>query len=888
MPQTIVRLINQTKKINRIKLNPKQMHLLYYRSKKKTLLSLFFIFSFAITSLAAYLENIPTVVKNPDGTVINCFSSGDEYFSFLHDSDGFTIIIGNDGYYYYGVEKDGLVIPSEHRVNEVFPKSIGLKPNALISEDEYKKRVSAFWEDAPDNHSKAPHTGQINNIVIYIRFSDDTEFTSLRSVFDNRFNNPSSQSLKHYFQEVSYGQLTIDSYHYPIAELTTNLSYQDIEPRSYFQPFNATTNPNGYSGDTQRRIREHGLLQRAVVALESQIPTSLIIDADGDNYVDNVCFIIRGNAEGWSDLLWAHRWVLYTYHVTIHGKRVYDYTFQPENQSGTYTLAHEMFHTLGAPDLYRYTTSGYTPVGPWDLMASNLVHMGAYMKWKYANGNWISSIPVISEPGVYTLNPLASSTNNAYRINTPNSTNQFYVVEYRRKTGAYEANVPQTGLLVYRINTSVLNGNASGPPDEVYIYRPGGTTALDGNINAAAYSATLGRTSITDETSPSGFLSNGSPGGLEITNITAGGATISFTLFESILDESKPKNFVAQPVDPYSIELTWQKNPQGKDVLIAVSDTDEIGDPINESIYEVGEYIPGGSLVIYKGGDEEFLHSELDVNAKYHYKIWSINDGLQYSTGATAEATTLCEILSHPVFEGFNQSTALPTCWEVIDNTGGTKSWRIGTFANGISGADGNYIYINSFSYGSGSTVNTDIITPQIDLTGFEDVNISFKHYYRHRNGSSALLYYSKDNGSSWELITNWNSTISNFEIFSQTIPDLANQSQVRLRWKYVSNDIGYYWSIDDINISSITSSNIIQNSKFSVHPNPFTEKLELHKISNAKLVTIYNMLGQKVLGVELLGEDSVSLNTSSLPSGLYILSVFYDNGRLETVKIVK
>ena len=176
--------------------------------------------------------------------------------------------------------------------------------------------------------------------------------------------------------------------------------------------------------------------------------------------------------------------------------------------------------------------------------------MGAYMKWKYANGNWINSIPTISEPGVYTLNPLASSTNNAYRINSPNSTTQFYVVEYRRKTGAYEGNIPQSGLLVYRINLTAGNGNAYGPPDELYIYRPGGTTTTDGSINSAAYSTSWGRASITDETSPSGFLSNGSLGGLEITNITATGETISFTLFESLLDDSKPKNFIAQAVDP--------------------------------------------------------------------------------------------------------------------------------------------------------------------------------------------------------------------------------------------------------------------------------------------------------------------------------------------------
>ena len=48
-------------------------------------------------------------------------------------------------------------------------------------------------------------------------------------------------------------------------------------------------------------------------------------------------------------------------------------------------------------------------------------------------------------------------------------------LEYRRKQGLYEVNTPgvDNGLLVYRINTC-CGGNADGPPDEVYIYRPGG------------------------------------------------------------------------------------------------------------------------------------------------------------------------------------------------------------------------------------------------------------------------------------------------------------------------------------------------------------------------------------------------------------------------------
>lgn len=500
----------------------------------------------SFTLKGAYLEKVPTIVSNPDGTKIECYASGDEFFNYLHDENGYTIIQGNDGYYYYGVVKSDLIIASDYRVNSVLPKSTGLIPNALISEKEYKRRVNTYWTEVKDDGAKAPHAGSMNNLVIYIRFNDDAEFTAQRSVFDGRLNSTTGASLKDYFQEVSYGQLDITSHHFPVAELTTNLSYQDTEDRNFFQPYNETSNPNGYNDETQRRVREHDLLQRAVNAVESEIPQSLVIDADNDGYVDNVCFIIKGASEGWNDLLWAHRWVLYSYTVEIHDKRVWDYTFQPEDQADTYVISHEMFHTLGAPDLYRYSHDGFTPVGLWDLMGSGYVHMGAYMKYKYAEGNWVSEIPIISEPGEYTLSPLTSSTNNAYRINSPFSTTEYFVVEYRKKGGLYESTLPQSGLLVYRINTLADNGNADGPPDEVYLYRPNGTSTANGQINLAALSSDYGNSAIADGLNLAPFLSNGSMGGLNIQDIGSPGETITFTLSEaSVYDvnlSSNPSN----------------------------------------------------------------------------------------------------------------------------------------------------------------------------------------------------------------------------------------------------------------------------------------------------------------------------------------------------------
>lgn len=528
-------------------------------------LTLLLFFLMPLWLFAAYQENLPQRVVQPDGSTLELLASGDEFFSYLHDANGYTIIQGEDGYYYYATRDNEKVVASAYRVDHFDPAVLGLEKRVRISPELYQKRVEEFSQNV-DKSLKAPHTGPMVNLVIYIRFAGEAEFTTPRSTFNEYFNKPEGPSLRHYFKEVSYGQLDIVSHHFPETDMNLNLSYQASQPRSYYQPKSAT-NPNGYDPDiptsngtnpSGRTYREHALLVAAVLAVSSEIPSGMNLDADGDGRVDNVSFIIRGQQDGWNNLLWAHRWVLWSQVVSINGKRVYDYTFQPQTQSSVYVLCHEMFHALGAPDLYHYESSGFTPVGPWDLMHSGFVHMGAYMKWKYAGRKWVTHIPTISEPGTYTLNPLLSSENNAFRINTVNSNNEFFVVEYRKRGGHYETNIPGEGLLVYRINPLAGNGNASGPPDEVYLFRLNGSIQSDGNVMQAHLSEQVGRTAFSDNTNPHAFLSNNLPGDILITNITAAGETISFDLMPTSDNVPPPGNLIALVNENLGVELNWE------------------------------------------------------------------------------------------------------------------------------------------------------------------------------------------------------------------------------------------------------------------------------------------------------------------------------------------
>ncbi|MFC1898591.1 M6 family metalloprotease domain-containing protein [Candidatus Cloacimonadota bacterium] len=476
---------------------------------------------------AAYLTNLPTTVYQTDGTELNLLASGDEFYNWLHDEDGYTIIQSQtDGDFYFAEKEGSELIPSAYKVGNIDPAEQGLTPGLKIDSDIIRQRREEFQRNMPETLNRTSRS-TLNNISVFIRFNDQEEFPEPRSFYEERFNDTEigAVSLQNYYDEVSYGDLTLPTYIYPESSPDIMVSYQDANPRAYYSPYNSVTNPIGYH-DNQRTEREHTLLMNAVNAISSQVPVELDIDYDNDGYVDNVCFVIRGPHDAWATLLWAHRWSLYTEDVYIHDKQVMAYTFQPENQNTVRILAHEMFHALGAPDLYHYDFDGIAPAGPWDVMESGFVHMGAHMKFKY--GGWISNIPEITSSGFYTLNPLTSSVNNAYRIASPFATDQYFVLEYRNQDQEYfDRNVPGSGLLVYRID-AYENGNAGGPPDEVYIFRKDGSYYLNGSISEAHLGSEVGRTSINDYTNPNVFMNYGSNGGINIYSIGAAEETIEF------------------------------------------------------------------------------------------------------------------------------------------------------------------------------------------------------------------------------------------------------------------------------------------------------------------------------------------------------------------------
>lgn len=515
----------------------------------KKLATLLTLILMACTLHAVNVHNMPIARIQPNGDTLHCYVTGDEFYHRLHDALNYTILRNpSTGYYVYAEMIYGRLRPGSHIAGQSDPVALHLVPGLCDTPQEIKARhkaweipqryrlpekgfsprlIGSYASDAGKATSDKVATsttnnhGILNNIVIFIRFSDDSSMTKTYNAVDSMFNDTSANavSMRDYFHQASYQQIDISTTFYPTPNGNTLRSYQDSHPRSYYQPYDSTTNTNGYSTDSERISREFTLIENAVNYINTNypVPLNLNLDCNNDNRVDNICFIVSGTYTGWNDLLWPHKWSLYDRYVYINGKRVYTFNLQLENSGSHYfsvsTLCHEMNHTLGAPDLYHYNNyyTNVSPAGAWDLMCSNTnppQHMSAYMKYRY--GNWLDTIPELVNSGTYTLHSLASGRGNfCYRIPSQHPS-QYYVLEYRNVLNRYETMLPDKGLLIWRIDTR-YDGNASFDDsatfDEVYLFRRGGTGALvNGAPSIASFRSGTNRTTFSATSNPPALL----------------------------------------------------------------------------------------------------------------------------------------------------------------------------------------------------------------------------------------------------------------------------------------------------------------------------------------------------------------------------------------------
>ena len=536
--------------------------------------------------------------------------------------------------------------------------SVSIAPAAQVSDTVQTQSVS---------------TRKYANIVVFVDFKDTThehektelgkcykEDPKITEYFEGDEEHP--RALKQYVSNISYGQLNVQNI-IPQYDSENN----KIEPYvlsndvSYYG--DRTVGTSGPAlGDT-RMVKEISEL----LAKDSRFPKDAIVDYDGDGCVDNLMIVTACEKGNSNSQMYGHK---STYAGTdeINSKKIGSYTVIPEGLayfglSETGVVIHEFMHTLGYPDLYVNTNvSGVVPVGQWDIMAMEckfLQYPLAYFRSAYSG--WFD-IPTVTESKKNCSIYAASSTtfdtrnNQAVILRTDYSSNEFFVVEYRKQKAkydvasyddkSYEGKIYGSGLIIYRINACLIGGNMYGPPYKAYVFRPG-DSILNGyekadytNLDKSFLSAESGRTSYGTHDKNAGIADNaitysdGTNSGIVIENVgSASGDTITFDI--SFADDGQEGRWITESTDTLGLSLsdieTYTDSEQNKYFIANIGDG--YGYATNDTVlfkYSDGAWskitdgpkaiYDGKSIVTYNG---DVYISYLDTNCYARVDKWN-------------------------------------------------------------------------------------------------------------------------------------------------------------------------------------------------------------------------------------------------------------------------
>ena len=420
----------------------------------------------------------------PDGTAIELWGQGDEFYVVMETLDGYAVVFepAAKAYCYGRLSADGMQLLSTGvRVGAGDPAMLQLAPHLRIKPEAVKQQAAArrqHWDEvmgvstrwnqlkqamhpaANGGPAKAPPahttTGTKVGLCLLIDFDNDPSTIPAAEINqfcngDNYTGHGNNGSVKQYFQDVSNGRLTYSNVVTVYIRIPNSL-----HPKSYY---NDTSKDAGEQANLL--IRDAlGVMKSLPNYVTEILPTFNALTTDAANQVVAMNVFYAGdNGGAWSMGLWPHAWGLYAVgaqELSPGGKTVFRY--QVSNIGSTLTLGtfcHENGHMLcGFPDLYDYDYDSTGGAGSFCLMGYgdsgvNPVQVCAYLK---ATAVWTTLTDLASDS---SLDGLLSSTgagfNSFYRYAKPGATTEYFLLENRQQTGR-DASLPASGVAIWHVD----------------------------------------------------------------------------------------------------------------------------------------------------------------------------------------------------------------------------------------------------------------------------------------------------------------------------------------------------------------------------------------------------------------------------------------------------
>ncbi|MFH0938004.1 MAG: M6 family metalloprotease domain-containing protein [Planctomycetota bacterium] len=531
---------------------------------------------------APFAEKIP--FTQPDGTQIELWGEGDEFYAVFETLDGYTVVFdpATRAYHYAILSPDGnelvasgTLIGKGNPAILVMAKHLRIKPEARKKQSAERRNqweqatgTSARWQQlkaarrqaelaAGVSHRAPPSsttTGTKIGITLLIDFPDNPSTISQADI-DNFCNGDSytgygnNGSIKKYFQDNSNGQLNYTN--------VVTAYIRMAQPKSYYN------NTSVDIGVCARLLITDALtIMKNLSNYNTDILlafNNITVNANNQVVAFNV-FFAGANSGTNVGGLWPHSWELAYPGVELSaGGKVIRY-YQITNIGNSLaigTFCHENGHLLcGFPDIYDYGDDSVGGAGMFCLMAcgastpstrTNPTQICAYLKQA---AGWSTVVDLTSASnGLATLSAAPmTGYNNFYRFRKPGVTTEYFLAENRQRNGR-DASLPASGIAIWHIDELGDRDNQSMVPNtnhanyEVTLVQADNLWHLQTTTNnfGDAYdlyysgnSATAYTNQFTDTSSPNAHWWDGTDSGVNFRNFSSSGATMTFGATSSV------------------------------------------------------------------------------------------------------------------------------------------------------------------------------------------------------------------------------------------------------------------------------------------------------------------------------------------------------------------
>jgi len=448
-------------------------------------LATIFLLSCSLAAHAIIADPNPAEFVQADGSKVTLRLRGDEFFHWLEDLNGFTVLLKDGRYVYAQLDAQNQLVPSDWEAGKVNPRVVNLTPGLLPPTELRPKNLNQGlqpyrpWTNGGKDSIAA--LGTVKNLVILCKFSDHTFPAHTRSqgdfniLFNQIGGDPTiapTGSVRDAYQENSYGLLTLQS---------TVLAWVTLpQTQAYYCGTNA-----GLGGDYPNNAKK--MVQDALALVDPLVDFGQF-DNDNDGYVDAIDFIHSGYGAETSgappNTIWSHKgnlpadWVSADNNGNSVKVKVNPYHTEPAlwGTSGTAithigVICHETGHFFGLPDLYDTdsVTGKSRGLGAWCMMANSWgfnndqLRPPHFSAWCKAFLGWTTPSELLS-PANLILGQ-AETFQHAFKITHGYPAGEYLLIENRQPVGM-DVNIPMGGLAIYHVDENMPGNTTEGFPGQ--------------------------------------------------------------------------------------------------------------------------------------------------------------------------------------------------------------------------------------------------------------------------------------------------------------------------------------------------------------------------------------------------------------------------------------